>query len=604
VPEHLLLIALGPVQDFIMTARSSGDLWLGSTLLSECSKAAAKAIYSETNSLDSLIFPAPDSPSQLESIATGSQLNVANVIFARVSGDPTKIAKSARDAVKATLEQHWQKAKQSVRGPLENIAKAQIDDLIEWYWASTPLTDYQNSRNRVYALLNARKSCRDFQDVTWGAAEPKSSLDGARESVISETQYPRPGATQRERDQKAKLLFQNYGVRVGERLCAVGLLKRRAMRGKTRPNFLSTSHMAVTPLLERTINGNLEQAKCKLKELKVLIEHSSPDALEELNRTSPHPLIGHLDGRILFPERLREVFDDREQLEQAQKLIREMLNAAYKDPTKSSSRQWEAPTYYALLHADGDRMGKAIDKQTTPETHRQLSTVLARFAEKAKRIIQNHQGCPVFVGGDDVLAYLPVHTALKCANELAEKFKSTLQDYRFQEDGKNYSPTLSAGLAIAHYLDPLQDTLAAAKAAEKTAKQTRNAIAVTLLKRSGAPITISGFWDEIIPRLTAFKDLHRYDLFPDGAAYELRQLASTLEPIGMNEAAKLEAKRILKRKRPKQGTRPIAQAIIEQVQQHINKTSIGHIAKELIIARAFADASEIADPTPTEEAAT
>jgi CRISPR-associated protein Cmr2 len=611
VPEHLLLIALGPVQDFIMTARSSGDLWLGSTLLSECSKAAATAIFLETKTLDSLIFPAPKHADQFEPIEMGNNLNVANVIFARVPSDPSIIAGKAREAVRATLDRHWQKARRNLHTLHDGTAKIQIEELIEWYWASTPLTnDYQGSRNRVYALLNARKSCRDFQAIQ-GTAHPKSSLDGARESVIPEEQYPPPGTSQPERDRQAKLLFARYGVRIGERLCAVGLLKRRAMRGRTRPNFKSTSHMAVTPLLERAITGNLELARRKLEELKTLVNETNADFLEEINLQTPHPLIDNLDGRVLLPERLREAFADREQLQQAQTLVREMLNAAYNGPENSKPRQWEAPTYYALLHADGDRMGKAIDKQTTPSAHRGLSSVLAGFAEQAKVIIQNHGGCPVFVGGDDVLAYLPVHMALACADELASTFQHTLEDYKFQEEGKTYSPTLSAGLAIAHYLDPLQDTLEAAKSAEKTAKKTRNALAITLLKRSGAPITISGHWEQIIPRLTAFRELHRHDLFPDGAAYELRELARTLEPIGitetaseptwMTEAASLEAKRILKRKRPKQGTRPMAHNIIQQVQDHIEQTSIRTIANELIVARAFADASEIAEPTPSEE---
>jgi CRISPR-associated protein Cmr2 len=601
--NHLLLIALGPVQDFIMTARSSGDLWLGSTLLSECSKAVAKAISLETKSLESLIFPAPATAQDLEPLETGNTLNVANVILASTTADPKTVAEKARDAVQKTLQRHWQKAKTTISGELlEHIADQQIEDLIEWYWASTPLTeDYSGSRNRVYALLNARKSCRDFQAATWGAPTPKSSLDGARESVIPEDHYPKPGDTQQERDQKAKQLFTRYGVRIGERLCAVGLLKRRSMRGKTRPNFKSTSHMAVTPLLSRPITGDLKLAKSKLENLVTLVVQGNDAELEEIDVQMPHQLIGSLDGRILFPERLREMFTDKQQLEQAQKLVREMLNAAYNNPTSQKSKRWEAPTYYALLHADGDRVGKVIDKQTSHVGHRKLSATLASFAQRAKSIIEEHQGCPVFVGGDDVLAYLPVHTAIACANELATTFKETLRAYTFREDGVDFSPTLSAGLVIAHYLDPLQDTLEAVKAAEKTAKQTRNSLAITLLKRSGAPITISDHWGAIVPRLTAFRDLHQHDLFPDGAAFELRELARTLETIGLNEAAKLEANRILIRKRPKQGTRPIAEKVIADVQRHIEQTSIETIANELIVARALAEANEIANPTSLEE---
>ena len=42
--RHLLGIHIGPVQEFIAAARRSRDLWFGSWLLSELSKAAARGI--------------------------------------------------------------------------------------------------------------------------------------------------------------------------------------------------------------------------------------------------------------------------------------------------------------------------------------------------------------------------------------------------------------------------------------------------------------------------------------------------------------------------------------------------------------------------------
>lgn len=44
--KYLLSISIGPVQDFIATARRSRDLWFGSWLLSELSNSKAnRAIY-------------------------------------------------------------------------------------------------------------------------------------------------------------------------------------------------------------------------------------------------------------------------------------------------------------------------------------------------------------------------------------------------------------------------------------------------------------------------------------------------------------------------------------------------------------------------------
>jgi len=39
--KYLLICSIGPVQDFIATARRSRDLWYGSWMLSELAKSAA-----------------------------------------------------------------------------------------------------------------------------------------------------------------------------------------------------------------------------------------------------------------------------------------------------------------------------------------------------------------------------------------------------------------------------------------------------------------------------------------------------------------------------------------------------------------------------------
>ena len=88
---HLLLITLGPVQDFIAAARRTRDLWFGSHLLSELGRAAAKAVV---NQGASLIFPALDrgdpelQPCDAPLRANGQPpLNVANKLLAEVPSD-------------------------------------------------------------------------------------------------------------------------------------------------------------------------------------------------------------------------------------------------------------------------------------------------------------------------------------------------------------------------------------------------------------------------------------------------------------------------------------------------------------------------------------
>src|SRR6266566_344232 len=76
IMQYLFLVSIGPVQDFIASARRTRDLWFGSWLLSELSKAAAQEIVNASAG-NSLIFPAPHDENLLQ---PDSQLNVANKI--------------------------------------------------------------------------------------------------------------------------------------------------------------------------------------------------------------------------------------------------------------------------------------------------------------------------------------------------------------------------------------------------------------------------------------------------------------------------------------------------------------------------------------------
>ena len=71
--KKLLLISIGPVQEFIASARKLRDLWFGSYLLSERSKTVARTLQ-ELGA--ELIFPfAPDDAD----LKPGSELNVAEI---------------------------------------------------------------------------------------------------------------------------------------------------------------------------------------------------------------------------------------------------------------------------------------------------------------------------------------------------------------------------------------------------------------------------------------------------------------------------------------------------------------------------------------------
>lgn len=200
----------------------------------------------------------------------------------------------------------------------------------------------------------------------------------------------------------------------------------------------------------------------------------------------------------------------------------------------------EPQPYYAILHADGDRMGALIETKTSAEEHRILSSKLSSFAEGVQKIVEKHHGFKIYSGGDDVLAFLPVNTAIACARELAEAFLKVA--------------SLSVGIAIVHYREPLSISLDCARAAEKAAKnkaapktEQGNRLAVALHTRGGAPMTVIEPWDK--PELEKLLEVYQTQTVSRGLAYELKQLArewhGTSLPMTVLRA---EAQRIATRK--------------------------------------------------------
>jgi CRISPR-associated protein Cmr2 len=198
----------------------------------------------------------------------------------------------------------------------------------------------------------------------------------------------------------------------------------------------------------------------------------------------------------------------------------------------------EPQPYFVILVADGDRMGELIAQQDNPEAHQKLSRTLDDFARKAREIVPRYGGFMVYSGGDDVLAFLPVNQAIACAKELSEAF-------RYQVRG-----TLSAGIAVVHYREPLSISLKNAKEAEKAAKNGgRDALAVALHTRGGIPTTVVRRWDNL-RWLELLQSFAQGDL-TQGLAYELRELGRAWQQE-MNVAyLQAEAERILGRKERK-----------------------------------------------------
>ncbi|OQX65130.1 MAG: type III-B CRISPR-associated protein Cas10/Cmr2 [Anaerolinea sp. 4484_236] len=585
--QYLFLCAIGPVQDFIATARRSRDLWYGSWMLSELSKAAARELAQQFGA-DNLIFPAPE---KLKYLEPGSDLGVANKIVAVIDADPAKVGQRVESAVKKRLKTLRDAALNKVErldGNLDSrtLAENQIDDLLEFYWVTASLAaedDYSSVRDTTEALMAARKNTRDFRQSK-GANKLKSSLDGNRESVIPKMEYAQRGDSGRERERKANALYRHYRARPGERLSGVDLLKRLGepeKKGSNAPKFYSTSHFAALPFMQMLDDKHSIKADVFLNE--IYNAYKSVDWIV--------PSISN-DGSLLYESRLSDSIPAGDVL----KSLQEKLKGIFEDH-KVSKRP---SPYYALLRADGDNMGLIIDGQKSQKDHRKVSQSLSEFALEVPKIVEaeEYQGKVIYAGGDDILAYLPLHTVLKCAAELDERFQEQMGKFKGKDkNGKEVSPSLSAGIVIAHHLTPLADVLAMSKNAERKGKDIKgkNALVIVLSKRSGADREIAGKWGPLNIRLQKMIKLHRKKAISKGTAYELQKLNRDFAEANISiEVVNKEALRIIKRKRESGSDKKIGDYVIKQFEEWLKKVPLYDLAQEMIVANIFATAQDMA----------
>ncbi len=571
---YLVTMMFGPVQGFIAAARRTRDLWFGSWLLSEASKAGAKGLVdlaSEGKAEVELIFPAVTDPSKLD---PKSELSVANKIVARVVTDnPADCVAAAKDAATKRWEQMASdclaKFGKSYQTYIDiDVWKDQVTDMVECYGAWVELgQEYGESLERLNVLLNARKATRNFRPAAVkgearGYGLWKSSLDGARESVLK-------SEIRDDMRKRFDHVRKRFGIGAGERLEHLdtpGLVKR--VLGQSRP-FAALARVACDPWIQLVTDkaSDLFGQLCDC--------HDRLVRSGLVSRSREYTVFPY-DGQLVYDFRLVEVqrkpdtylfLRERKLLERLEAVLQAIKDRKIPKPEP----------YVALLLADGDRMGRFLSHKPTlgqhQDFHKNVSSKLADFATMAPQSVKKHSGQCVYAGGDDVLAFLPAARALGCAEELARIFEKMMAAVA-PEVAAAQRPTFSVGLAFGHIMTPLSTLRARAKDAERAAKekgegkkdaphlQPRNALGVVIAPRSGAPLALRGRWDDTVgqvfedrrglaARLDYWAEQFAADVsrepstdpstensegneptkkpvLPDRAAYQLRELAHEL----------------------------------------------------------------------------
>ncbi len=563
--SYLLAIAVGPVQEFIAAARRTRDLWFGSYLLSEVSRDVANSV--EKNG-GKLIFP-----------ATTNAENVANVILGELQEVlPRDIVASAKQAADNCWKRFATQARKTAANAIqEEVWDSQLNDVIELYAAWVVRTDnYRKDRASLMRLLAGRKNCRDFQQSLFEDKQlPKSSLDGQRTSVFVQPK------SRSSRDELRRTWPVALRLSPGEELDIVGVTKRLGIQpDETTPHYPSVARVAAETWLSGLRERNQQGLAALEVACKELVKKGLSSVGEKKYQYFPY------EGTVIFKDRHADLQSELNRDESALDTVKAALNAAGGEPRPD----------LAVLVADGDRMGASISRLESPNDHRKFSTALAGFADDAKRIVTKHCGVLVYAGGDDVLAFLPVDQCLKCAKALSDRFAALLAGYMSDEEK---SPTLSVGIAIGHFMENLEDLLEYGRAAEKAAKKVKdkNALAVHLHKRGGAPIRIRDTWSNSPEtRLERFAGLMNDGTIPTRLPYDLRTMARVYEGWEDADAAiRLDLIRlIVKKKKKDRGDETVRQALHNDlVGMDSEKLSI--LADELLVARLIAEAMQQAN---------
>lgn len=515
-----IYFSLGPVQGFVAQSRRTRDLWSGSFLLSYLAGCAINEVIAKGGKI---IVPDVDDDALLSWI-DGSRDGDAPIIgsipnrfeaYADIS--PIDVARSAADVV----QRQWEKIAEAVwNGFVADVANEgkgtkkiwtrQVENFWEISWVIGSDISAMNSRKnwRISSHLEDEPGdhCTmmgDWQELSgFIRSDPKEKIkQNAFWGLLS--QYHKIG---------------RLDIREGERLCALALIKRLFPKVSKEAigwevgtkNWPSTPYVAAIPWLEHVIDAACEEANDFACQVKNAAEDAERKGISrQIGSFSNHSeLFLNLDGNFYFenalidcrrtpldgtPPSLKKCEDEPADIKETRKNLKVQLGRV---ADKAGIRP---VSFYAMLLMDGDNMGKLMGDYEG----KAISNALSIFTKDVRKIVREHSGVTIYAGGDDVLAMLPLKTAIDCALLLSQKYGTCFQ---------NIVPeaTISAGLVFSHYNIPLSTVMREAhKILDEVAKDQngRGSIAVSVLKPSGKYCQWTVTWD----RLTDDKGKMRID---------------------------------------------------------------------------------------------
>ena len=534
-------VSIGPVQGFVSQSRRTRDLWGSSYLLAFLSAHAMHGAHVAGGRIVQPVIAKDPLYRWVSGNPTGEPPRIGSVpnhFVIELDGD-VGAARPVAEAAVAALDDAWMRVCDAVWARFvahacadgngtETIWQRQVHGFWEVSWTAGPSGGRDN-------LLARRKHWRSHLPP----GEP-----GDKCTVMHDLQelsgHVRPASgRQQER------FWQRLGGRLGEldlrdneRLCAVALVKRLFPKPEASNDALgwsvdashwpSTVYVGAVPWMQLVAAAVPDQAR----EYAAAVRAGAGRDVFPMGRSAftglDVPAAGDfakLDANYLH----REFVTNERRLcpliggapDGVRRELDELLRDLYGAQDPQGRRLGPPSTFYALLLADGDRLGTLVSGLGGPV----VSAAMASFNRKVRDTVKQHHGVTVYAGGDDVMAMLPVRDALNCAAALSNAFRAALAE----TDPRNQA-TLSAAVVFAHVRLPLRSVLDEAhRLLDEVAKDGngRDSLASAVLKPGGLHCQWVTTWKRSgagrMEAVTLFDDL-------------VRQLGASAAEAGLSSA--------------------------------------------------------------------
>ncbi len=531
-----LHFTLGPVQGFIADARRTRDLWAGSFLLSWLSGQAMAALGEAGGKI---IFPEIKGDDLFEAIKThrsgqrpatspyiGSLPNRFKADVTSVKGDPAQICTQAIKTAWDELEQAvWKQFVDVVAAKgdgTEDIWKRQIGAFWQMNWVvgeepadrsdSQWLDERKNWRSEFSGEEEKGDLCilmGRYQEISGYSRLNSKDKQSEFYNVLREAKYNHPDGDRR---------LGELNIGKSERLCSIALIKRLFplldnvkdvigwKPGGDKVNVVnwpSVSYVAAVPWLKMVADAGLtDKRKSYFDTVKRVLDDSYRGEIDTELFHLPNEGFFSLDGHLLHRDGIK-TWDDEGFQNKAVSGKSELLKTygsltkALEDTLKLEGDEITPKAhpseFYAILLMDGDRIGAMVSQY--PET---VKSGLATFTQSVKDYFDPEEdeknpanGALIYAGGDDVLAVLPVDTAIEAARRMRNEYRLAFEkavNAKKEAGARANVFTLSGAIIFAQYKIPLRAVLEKAHHyLDNVAKDQngRDSLAITVIKPGG-----------------------------------------------------------------------------------------------------------------------